>query len=168
MKLPLPKSRNQRIVLAIAVAAAIAGGVYWFNRAEPAPAVATAPVTRGDIEQTVDATGVIDAYKLVNVGAQASGQIKKLYVQLGEQVKAGDPIAEIDSITQENSLRNAEAALENIRAQRAVQQANLREASLAFERQKMMYAEQASSKAEYDTAEARMATTAAQLRAIAG
>lgn len=166
MKLPLPKSRNRRIALAVAVTAALAAGVYWFNRDQPAPAVATAPVTRGDIEQTVDATGVIDAYKLVNVGAQASGQIKKLFVQLGDQVKAGDPIAEIDSITQENSLRNAEAALENIRAQRAVQQANLREATLAFERQQMMYAEQASSKAEYDTAEARMATTAAQLRAI--
>ena len=166
MKLPLPKTRNRRIALAVAVAAAIGGGLYWYNQAPPPAAVATAPVTRGDIKQTVDATGVIDAFQMVNVGAQASGQIKKLYVELGDEVKAGDPIAEIDSITQENSLRNAEAALENIRAQRAVQQANLREAELAFERQKMMYAEQATSKAEYDSAEARVATTAAQLRAI--
>lgn len=166
MKLPLPKSRNQRIALAVAITAAVAGGIYWHTRPAPAPAMATAPVTRADIEQTVDATGVIDAYKLVNVGAQASGQIKKLYVQLGDEVKAGDPIAEIDSITQENSLRNAEAALENVRAQLAVQQANLREAELAFERQKMMFAEQATSRAEYDSAEARVATTRAQVQAI--
>ena len=166
VKLPLPKTRNQRIALAVAVTAAVAGGIYWYTRPAPAPAVATAPVSRGDIEQTVDATGVIDAFKLVNVGAQASGQIKRLFVQLGDEVKAGDPIAEIDSITQENSLRNAEAALENVRAQLAVQQANLREAELAFDRQKMMYAEQASSRAEYDSAEAKVATTRAQVQAI--
>ena len=166
MKLPLPKTRKGRIILAVAIVAAVGVTIAWFKRGEEAPQMATAPVTRGDLEQTVDATGVIDAFKLVNVGAQASGQIKKLYVQLGDEVKAGDPIAEIDSTTQTNSLTNAEAAMENIQAQRAVQQANLREAELAFERQKMMYAEQASSKAEFDAAEARVATTRAQIRAI--
>lgn len=166
MKLPLPKSRKGRIVLTIAIVAAIGVTIAWLKRGNDAPSLVTSPVTRGDLEQTVDATGVIDAYKLVNVGAQASGQIKKLYVQLGDEVKAGDPIAEIDSITQENSLRNAEAALENVRAQRAVQAANLRESELAFERQRMMFAEQASSKAEFDSAEAKLATTRAQVRAI--
>ncbi|WP_425477384.1 efflux RND transporter periplasmic adaptor subunit [Stenotrophomonas ginsengisoli] len=166
MKLPLPKSRSARVALAVAVIAAIGGGYYWFTRGEAAPQLATAAVVRGDLEQTVDATGVIDAYQLVNVGAQASGQIKKLYVELGDEVKAGDLIAEIDSTTQTNSLTNAEAAMENIQAQRSVQLANLREAELAFDRQKMMYAEQASSKAEYDSAEAKLATTRAQIRAL--
>lgn len=166
VKLPLPKTRNGRLLLTVAVLAALGGGAWLLSRGEEAPKLATSPVTRGDLEVTVEATGVIDAYKLVNVGAQASGQIKKLFVQLGDEVKAGDPIAEIDSITQENSLRNAEAALENVRAQRDLQAANLREAELAFERQRMMFAEGATSRAEYDTAEARLATTRAQIRAI--
>lgn len=166
VKLPLPKTRSRRIALSVAVLAAIGAGYYGLNRSPKAPELATSPVIRGDLEQTVDATGVIDAYQLVNVGAQASGQIKKLYVELGDEVKAGDLIAEIDSTTQTNSLTNAEAAMENIQAQRAVQLANLREAELAFDRQKMMYAEQASSKAEYDTAEAKLATTRAQIRAL--
>lgn len=165
MKLPLPKTPRARISLAIVAALAIGAGAWWYTRAPALPPLATTPVSRGDLEQTVDATGVIDAYKLVNVGAQASGQIKKLYVQLGDEVKAGDPIAEIDSITQENSLRNAEAALENVRAQLAVQEASLRQAELDFERQRMMYAEQATSKAEYDAAEAKLASTRAQIRA---
>ena len=49
----------------------------------------TAAVTRGDLEQTVLATGVLEPAKLINVGAQASGQVKKLYVELGDTVKAG-------------------------------------------------------------------------------
>ncbi len=78
--------------------------------------MATSPVSRGDIEQTVDATGVIDAYKLVSVGAQASGQIKSLKVQLGDTVKEGDLIAEIDATTQQNQVLNAQASLDQVTA----------------------------------------------------
>ncbi|MGE8234489.1 MAG: biotin/lipoyl-binding protein, partial [Stenotrophomonas sp.] len=142
----LPSSRRNRLLLAAAIVALIAGGVFWATRKPATPSMATSPVSRGDLEQTVDATGVIDAYKLVSVGAQASGQIKVLKVQLGDVVKQGDLIAEIDSVTQENSLKNAEAALENIRAQRAVQTASLKESELAFARQKEMLAAEATSR----------------------
>ena len=165
MKL-LPSSRRNRILLAATIVALIAGGVFWATRKPAAPSMATSPVSRGDLEQTVDATGVIDAYKLVSVGAQASGQIKVLKVQLGDVVKQGDLIAEIDSVTQENSLKNAEAALENIRAQRAVQTASLKESELAFARQKEMLAAEATSRADYESAEANLASTRAQIRAL--
>ena len=52
------------------------------------------------------ATGTLDATKLISVGAQVSGQVKKMYVQLGDQVKQGQLIAQIDSTTQENSLKH--------------------------------------------------------------
>ncbi|KRG67512.1 hemolysin secretion protein D [Stenotrophomonas terrae] len=162
----MPSSRRNRILLAVAFVALIAGGAFWATRKPAAPSMATSPVSRGDLEQTVDATGVIDAYKLVSVGAQASGQIKLLKVQLGDVVKQGDLIAEIDSVTQENSLKNAEAALENIRAQRAVQTASLKESELAFARQKEMLAAEATSRAEFESAEANLASTRAQIRAL--
>jgi len=162
----LPSSRRNRLLLAAAIVVLIAGGAYWATRKPAAPSLATSPVSRGDLEQTVDATGVIDAYKLVSVGAQASGQIKVLKVQLGDVVKQGDLIAEIDSVTQENSLKNAEAALENIRAQRAVQTASLKESELAFTRQKEMLAAEATSRADYEAAEANLASTRAQIRAL--
>ncbi|MGE8287709.1 MAG: biotin/lipoyl-binding protein, partial [Stenotrophomonas sp.] len=132
----LPSSRRNRLLLAAAIIVLAGAAAAWALRKPAAPSLATSPVTRGDLEQTVDATGVIDAYKLVSVGAQVSGQIKSLKVQLGDVVKQGDLIAEIDSVTQQNSLRNAQAALENIRAQRAVQTASLKESELAFARQK--------------------------------
>ncbi|MEN5210048.1 efflux RND transporter periplasmic adaptor subunit [Stenotrophomonas terrae] len=162
----LPSSRRNRLLLAAAIVVLIAGGAYWATRKPATPSMATSPVSRGDLEQTVDATGVIDAYKLVSVGAQASGQIKLLKVQLGDVVKQGDLIAEIDSVTQENSLKNAEAALENIRAQRAVQTASLKESELAFARQKEMLAAEATSRAEFESAEANLASTRAQIRAL--
>ena len=166
MKSPLPKTRRGRIVLAIIAAVVIAGILYVSLRKPDAPTLATSPVTRGDLEQTVDATGVIDAYKLVTVGAQASGRITSLKVQLGDVVKQGDLIAEIDSTTQQNSLLNAEAALENIRAQRAVQQANLQQAELSFNRQQQMLAEEATSRSEFEAAQASLATSRAQVRAL--
>ena len=162
----LPSSRRNRLLLAGAAVILIAAGTAWALRKPAAPSLATSPVTRGNLEQTVDATGVIDAYKLVSVGAQVSGQIKSLRVQLGDVVKQGDLIAEIDSVTQQNSLKNAQAALENIRAQRAVQTATLKEAELAFARQKDMLAGEATSRADYDAAEAKLASTRAQVRAL--
>jgi macrolide-specific efflux system membrane fusion protein len=165
MKLRLPASRRARVILIIA--GLIVALIVWRSvRPAPPPALATSPVVRGDIENTVVATGSLDAFKLVSVGAQASGQIKTLKVQLGDKVKAGDLIAEIDPTTQLNAVRNAEAAVASTRAQRAVQQANLRQAELAFERQKMMISDEATSKADYEAAEAQLATTKAQIQAL--
>ena len=164
MKPRLPTTRRGRVLLLIAAALVVAGIVAWTLRKPAAPTLATSPVTRGDLEQTVEATGVIDAYKLVSVGAQASGQIKSLKVQLGDTVKEGDLIAEIDATTQQNQVQNAEASLEQVRAQRAVQQASLREAELEFARQKQMLEAEATSRAEYDTAEAQLKTARAQIQ----
>ena len=62
----------------------------------------TSPVTKGNIEKSVLADGTISAFKQVSVGAQVSGQIKKLYVELGDEVKQGDMIAEIDDLKQKD------------------------------------------------------------------
>ena len=121
MKPRLPTTRRGRVLLLIIVIAVLGAIVAWTLRKPAAPALATTPVSRGDIEQTVEATGVIDAYKLVSVGAQASGQIKSLKVQLGDSVKQGDLIAEIDATTQQNQVLNAQATLDQVKAQRSVQ-----------------------------------------------
>ncbi|MBN5054934.1 efflux RND transporter periplasmic adaptor subunit [Stenotrophomonas maltophilia] len=160
----LPATRRGRLILIALLALIVAVAAWWLLRKPAAPAVATTPVSRGDIEQTVEATGVIDAYKLVSVGAQASGQIKSLKVQLGDTVKEGDLIAEIDATTQQNQVLNAQASLDQVTAQRAVQQATLRQAELEFARQQQMLAAEATSRQEYDAAEAQLKTARAQLQ----
>jgi macrolide-specific efflux system membrane fusion protein len=135
-------------------------------RPPPPPRLLTAQVARGDIVRTVVATGTIEATDLVSVGAQASGQIRALKVTVGQKVRAGDLIAEIDSTTQRNAVRSADAALANIRAQRAAQQASLLQAEAAWQRQQRMAVVEATSRADVDAARATRDAARAQLQAL--
>ena len=138
----------------------------YFKPKQEQPQYITETVSRGDLENTVLATGTLDATKLISVGAQVSGQVQKMYVQLGDEVKQGQLIAQIDSTTQENSLKTAEANIKNLEAQRLQQEANLNEAQLAYKRQQQMFAQDATSKAELESAEAAFKTAIAQVKAI--
>lgn len=106
------------------------GGYYWKSKVQAkAPLdVLTTPVQRGNMEDAVLATGTIEASKLINVGAQVSGQVKRLYVELGDTVKQGQLVAEIDSDTQNNSVKDAQSQLIAGQAQLQAKQANLAKA----------------------------------------
>lgn len=130
------------------------------------PQYITAEVGRGDIENSVLATGILEATKMVSVGAQVSGQVKKMYVQLGDQVKQGQLIAQIDSVRQENELKTAEANIKNQQAQLAVQQANLAKVEAEYKRQQTMFSQDATSRAELESALASYKTAQAQIAAI--
>lgn len=155
--------RKWLIVAGIIVIAALA---FMFNPFKSdKPEIVTATVTRGDIEQTVLATGVLEPAKLVSVGAQASGQVKKLYVQLGDTVKAGEPIADIDSRNQLNTVSNAQAGLSNVRAQRSAAAADLTQAQLNYDRQKRLYEQGAAAKSDFEAAQSSLANARANLTA---
>jgi macrolide-specific efflux system membrane fusion protein len=162
----LPSSRRGRLILAAVIVLSLLLLAFAWLRKPTTTSVATSPVTRGSIEQTVVATGTIKPWQLVSVGAQASGRIESLKVKLGDSVKAGDLIAEIDSRTQLNTLKSAQAALKNAQANRQVQIANLRQYEADFERQKTMLAAEASSRADYDSAKASLDATRAQISAL--
>jgi macrolide-specific efflux system membrane fusion protein len=156
-----------RIALAAIVLAALAvGAKLLLFSAPPAPRFVTATATRGDLEDAVLATGTVQAFKQVSVGAQVSGQVKTLLVELGQRVKKGEPVAEIDSTTQQNTVRNAEAALENVRAQLAAQKASLIQTELTYQRQKHLLENEAGSRADFEAAEAQLATTRASVAAL--
>ncbi len=154
------------LLMALVVAAAAWGiKVKWFS-APPAPQVITNDVEVGDLEDTVLATGVIRPVKQVSVGAQVSGQIKKLYVVLGDVVKQGQLIAEIDATPQNNALRNAEAALQNYSAQRQAKQAALEQAVLALKRQQELMGQDATSRQNLEAAQASVNTLQAEAKAL--
>ena len=164
------RSRKKgRWLIAAALLAAAAGGAYYARAAlQPAagPTVMTSAVRKGTIEETVLATGILKPSKLVAVGAQASGRIIALKVKLGQKLKAGDLVAEIDATTQTNSLRTAEASLANVEAQRVEKEASLQLARTSLDRQKTLIAQNATSKAELDTAQSQVKTIEAQIRAL--
>lgn len=136
----------------------------WFTPPPP-PAVATAPVTVADIEDTVLATGTIGAYKQVSVGAQVTGEVKKLNVALGDRVEKGQLIAEIDALTQQNNLRNAEAALQSAQALLKAKQAAFTQAELAAKRLRELVAIDAGARADLEAAEATLTTSRADIAA---
>lgn len=126
----------------------------------------TAAAKRGDIESSVLATGVVKPHRLVAVGARATGRIISLKVVPGTRVKQGDLLAEIDPTTQENDLKNKEAALANNRAKLAEQEAQLLLAEQTLERQKKLISSNAISKADFDNASAQVKVRMAQIDAL--
>ncbi|GAB2903157.1 efflux RND transporter periplasmic adaptor subunit [Uliginosibacterium flavum] len=156
--------RNGVIALVVLAVLLLAGFKLWSPPERPSYLTAAAELS--DLEDAVLATGTIQAFKQVSVGAQASGQIKSLKVKLGDRVKAGQLIAEIDSLTQQNSLRNAEAALESVRAQLLSKQATLKQAELAFKRAESLMDQEAGSRESFEAAEATQAATRAEITAL--
>lgn len=152
------------------IAALIAGssfGVYktYFNKPQKIIYI-TQKAEKGTLVKKVEASGEIYATELVDVGAQVGGQIKKLYVKLGDHVKKGDMIAEIDSSTQQNTLNNK-------RAQLAIYEAQLNSAKVAqntakekFNRVKSLLDKGASSQQNYDDAKSAYAAANASVQEL--
>ena len=111
--------RNPKVWIPVSavIVLILASLVFWITTREDDVTYMTEKVRTGNISQVVEATGEVAAVNLVSVGAQVSGQIKKLYVVLGQEVKQGEMIAEIDSQTQENTLNTDKAKLDNYKAQ---------------------------------------------------
>ncbi|MGI1794937.1 MacA family efflux pump subunit [Acinetobacter variabilis] len=163
----MPKIKPTKLIMAIVIAILMAVTAWYFLKPkEQQPQYITAEVTQGDIENSVLATGVLEATKMVSVGAQVSGQVKKMYVQLGDQVKQGQLIARIDSVRQENDLKTAEASIKNQMAQLAVKQANLAKVEAEYKRQQAMYVQDATSRSELESALASYKTAQADITAI--
>lgn len=86
------------------------GGLMWMARpSQDGPKWRTAKVDRGDIRQRISATGILNPVVSVTVGSQVSGTISALYADFNSQVKAGQPIAQIDPTLFQTQLVNDEA-----------------------------------------------------------
>lgn len=116
----------------------------------------TDTVKKGSITYSVNASGRVYPKKTVDVGAQVSGEIAKLTVDIGDTVNAGDLIAEIDASTKENAKRSAQAQLKSQQATLRTAQSTLKQAQLAFERASKLYKSGAGSQEDYESAEAAL------------
>ena len=150
-------------VAGLLLLAIVAWGAWTYFKPKDTVTYITEEVKRGNIKQTVSATGEIASSHLVEVGAQASGQIKKLYVKLGQKIKKGDLIAEIDSRTQVNTLNTNRAQLETYQAQLASAQIALGTAEKKYAREKALWAKDATSKEELEDAQDALASAKATI-----
>lgn len=110
-------SKTQRALLALALVAVVTAAGFYFggNRASAAEYM-TAKVERGNLRNTVTATGTLQAVTTVQVGSQASGTISALMADFNSTVKKGQVIAQLDPSVAQAQLQQARANLEQARA----------------------------------------------------
>ena len=157
---------STKVMFAAALALGVAGAGWYVWGGDAAPTYRTAAVERGDIAVTVLAGGVIEAKQLVSVGARVSGQIETLAVKLGQDVKAGDVIAQIDRQDQENDLLQSKAALAQIDAQITAKTSGLRRAQTTLARQQQLGAGALISQEALENAQAAVDVLRAELAAL--
>jgi len=124
---------------------------------------ATVQVSRGDIESSVTALGTLQPRRYVDVGAQASGQIHKISVEVGDVVKEGQLLVEIDPSTQQAKLDAGRFSIENLKAQLQEQRALHQLAQQKYQRQQHLAAGGATREEDVQTAQAELRATQARI-----
>lgn len=155
--------KNKKIVvlaLTILLVVACASAYFFSTNGNNGYVFETVKVTKGSLNNTVTATGTLEATNTVIVGTQVSGVIEKLYVDFNSKVKKGQLIAELDKSTLQSSLENAEADLYNAQAEFDYQKAN-------FERMKEVFDKDLLSESDYDLAKYNYQKSEAGLKSAA-
>jgi macrolide-specific efflux system membrane fusion protein len=148
------RSRRHAVLSLGLLALLIAGLAYLVlaGGSEAQGSYATSVVQRGNIQDTVTALGNLQPRDYVDVGAQVSGQLKKIYVELGDRVKQGQLLAEIDPRVLNSKVERDKSDLANLKAQLADRHAQLALARANFARQRRLLKADATSRNDYDSA----------------
>ncbi len=142
-------TRKKKTMLWVLLAVAVAVAAWIVVRsvsAKPGVKIQTETLSRGDMENSVTATGTVEPLEQVEVGTQVSGIIARIYVDYNSQVKEGQVIAELDKDVLETELASAKLSVESNKNEYEYQQKS-------YERTKRLYEQSLVSESEYETAE---------------
>ncbi|MFL1493227.1 efflux RND transporter periplasmic adaptor subunit [Pseudomonas antarctica] len=160
MKRPRPA---RRALLAVACLIPLIALAAWQMLPPGRDGLPTVTVTRGNIENSVTALGTLQPRRYVDVGAQASGQIRKIHVEAGDQVQEGELLVEIDPATQQAKLDASRYSIENLKAQLQEQKAQHELARQKYQRQQRLVAGNATREEDVQTAKAELSATQARV-----
>lgn len=138
---------KKKITLVVAAILVVGAAVWMFWGPTPKNKVTyeTAKVTKGNISNSVTATGTIEPVTEVEVGTQVSGIINKIYVDYNSVVKKGQVLAELDKINLQNTLATAKSNLQNAKTEYDYQLKN-------YTRIKTLHEKKLVSDTDYETA----------------
>lgn len=166
----LKKPSFRAILIAACVVVGLCVIYFVFLKKDANANLVTQQIKRANIEQSIEAVGEVYAKEQVDVGAQVSGQITKLYVQIGDRVKVGDLIAQIDKDKQQNELDIIKAQFDSAKANLESKEVSLEIASSQYKREQQLYENKATSlenletlKNNYYTLKANVAELKAQV-----
>jgi len=154
-------NKSRKTIVWTIVAVLVAGSGWWMlrkngNSAQAAPE--TEEIARGDLRESISATGALQAIQTVSVGTQVSGTIDKLYVDFNSKVKRGALLALIDPSVLDSQLESARASLAQATARHG-------DAVSAFEEGQLLLAKNYISDRDMRTLKVNVTTTKAQLDA---
>jgi HlyD family secretion protein len=171
--------RRTTIVLIVVLAGLAAGTGVWsfWARGEKAPAFRSAPVKRGDLVATINATGTIEPVAAIDIGAQVAGMVisfgtdtRGKLVNWSSPVDKGTVLARVDDSLYVAAVKSAEAQLQQAEASVVVsranvlqQKANLLLATQNWERAKRLGPSDALAQSAYDQYKQAFDATGANL-----
>jgi biotin carboxyl carrier protein len=156
--------KKAAVVIGVLVAVGISARAYYIRRGDKEPQVMTAQVTRGDIVDTVGATGTLEAVTTVQVGTQVSGTVQELYADFNSIVKKGQVIARLDPALIKTQIEQQQANVERAQAEVERLRVGLEDAKVKLQRAQDLSERSLIPKAELDAAEVAVRSSEAQLR----
>jgi HlyD family secretion protein len=158
---------KKKIIIGVSTVLIIATGAFFlFQRGNNSPKYRTEKVSRGDIKQTVTATGTLSAVISVLVGTQVSGTIQKLYVDYNSVVKKGQILAQIDPSLFEAQVAQARANLQAALANVEKAVTTVADSKRTNERNKTLLARNLIAQSDLDTSQTSYESNVAQLSAV--
>ena len=163
---PMNRKRIALFLLAIAVLGGLGFGYWYLRNGDKSDGFQTAAVERGSIEDTVSAIGALQPLQYVDVGTQVTGQLKTLHVEIGDTVKKGQLVAEIDPTLLQAKVDSTKATLDNLRAQLIDRQAQARLAQQQVQRNRELMKSDAVAQEVLQQTEAAAVQAAAQVTSL--
>src|SRR5687768_3790203 len=156
----------KKVASVVLIVAAVTGGFYFYRvrTAAPEPVVTTQPFSRGDIVDSVSATGTLEAVETVEVGTQVSGVVRELHADFNSIVRKGQVIARLDPQLIQTQIEQQSANV--LRAEADLQRFKV---TLADARQKLDRAQQLTAKnliprTDLETAQVDVESAVAQIK----
>lgn len=136
----------------------------WFGK-EFSISVATEKVKAQTLTEYITANGKIQPETQVKISPDVSGEVIELYVEEGQEVKAGTLLCVIKPEIYVSALNRSEAALNSAKARQAQAEAQLIERELSFKRAKQLYEKNTIPVSEFETAQASFQVAQAEVKA---
>lgn len=158
----------RRRLLALCCTVAVVVGILFTyfraTRADTEPVIATAQVTRGDVVDSIDATGTVQAVTTVQVGSQISGTIKALHADFNSRVRRGQVIAELEPALLEAQVAQARATVVRLDADAERARVQVDDAASKLRRAQELAARQLLSLSDLEAAQVAASSAAAALK----
>jgi HlyD family secretion protein len=156
----------KKLILIIIVLAAVggAGGAYYMRKQTKEPEVRTAQITRGDVVDSVQATGTLEAVTTVQVGTQVGGIVQELYADFNSIVKKGQVIARLDPTILDTQIEQQRANVTRSEADLERLKVTLADAKQKLDRARALAEKNLLPRTELETAEVNVKSAEAQIR----